>query len=467
MRIARPLVFCLFLAASASAQDTVRAIELPRATLDELAAIPLRVQPRVIRQRWLPPLRDSLSVERAAPLPARAVAPTATEAPPAAFVFQAETSAALSPADASGAVGPRHVVGAFNSGIVVQDRTGAKLQKLSLAQFWFSNAPLAMHYDPRVVYDATYDRWVITSIYDEEAVMLAVSETGDPRGAWRRYQINEKYADYSQLVLSGDSIIAGTTHWGNYLSYFFVVPRAVAYGNPATLNATRIDTKMSNAAPVASASSTKWMVVGNSLNIAWRPLDGSAPWRAVNTPDELYVPTIGLPQAGGPPLDAGLGVVETAVEHDGWIYVVSPRLRYRGTQHVIQWCRLNPVTGASQWGTIADPDPAVSYGYPSLAVSRDGAILIGFGIFSPTRYPSSAYVYRTPSGTWSSVGRITNGDSPFTITDRWGDYTSTVVDPVDGRTFWTLQAHTRGGNWDTSWARVSTTQAGRRRSVRK
>ncbi len=460
-------VFALLLSLSipASAQEIVEAIELPRATLSELAAIPLREQPRVIEQRWLPPFASARIIDSFGE--SVAVATNANGvAPPIAAVFQADTSKDLSPADASGAVGPQHVVSAQNSGLTVQTRTGAEIKRLTLSQFWFSNAPIATYYDPRVIYDARYDRWVLMSIFDEKAVMLAVSETGDPAGAWRRYQINETDADYAQLALSGDSIVAGTTHWSSLHSFFFVVPRAAAYANPSTLQATRIFSGTSNALPVWSETQ-KWMAYGNALNIAWAPLQASAPWLGLNSPNKLSIPAdTPLPQKGGPGLDGGFGVVESAVEHDGWIYMVADRIPVGTSRHVIEWVRFHPVTGQGTWGLIADPDPAVSYGYPSLAVNNAGAVLIGFGIFSASAYPSSGFVYRDLLGNWSPVRRIATGDSAFLYTERWGDYTTTVVDPIDDSTFWTLQMHTRGGTWATSWARVSTSGTSKRRTAR-
>ena len=459
------LLLVLFRSIPASAQEIVRAIELPRATMRELAAIPLREPSRVIQQRWLPPIGESINIQSFGPV-AEMEVPHAVTSAPQASTFFVETSTAVSPPDAAGAVGPSHLVGAHNSAIVVQNRSGAILTRVTLSQFWFSNAPLATYYDPRVVYDGQYDRWVFVSIFDEQAVMLAVSETGDPTGAWRRYQLPQQRADYSQLVLAGDSIVAGTADFVGNRSWYFVVPRTTAYAKPATLNALRIDSKISNATPVAS-DTQKWIVVGNALNIAWRPLDETSSWRAVNTPNSLNSPAgTSLPQAGGPGLDGGLGVVESAIEHGGWIYTVSDRLPRGTLRRVLEWCRFHPVTGQATWGTIVDPDPNVSYAYPSMAINRDGAIVIGFGIFSPTTYASSGYVYRDPSGNWSKVARIRTGTSPFTITDRWGDYSSTVVDPVDGVTFWTLQMNAKDNFWETTWSRIKPAAGSKRRTAR-
>src|SRR5437763_651769 len=81
-------------------------IEMPRATLAELAAAP-DVQPATphVHRRFAHAQSSSISAEL---LP---VAPQATTTPPALGTnFLADASSALYPVDAGGAVGPQHVV---------------------------------------------------------------------------------------------------------------------------------------------------------------------------------------------------------------------------------------------------------------------------------------------------------------------------------------------------------------------
>ena len=448
---------------------TVQAVELPRATMSEMAAVPLRQQaPRTIEQRWLPPLfrgggQAILPVQRTAAagqVPGQAGLPVLHP-----FVFPSESSIELSPPDAAGAVGPRHVVGAYNTGVVVHDRTGAVLKKVTLAQFWFSNAAPGAFYDPRIVYDAEADRWVVMSILDERSVMLAISENGDPTGAWRRWQIDERYADFSDLVLTADSIVAATTYWPSPHSIFFVVPRAEAYANPQTLPATRIAVLDAEATLVASDSGDELMITADVDRISWRPIDGSEPWRAAPMPDGWDFPDPQLPQRSEEPLDGGYGRIENAFERNGWIYAVMTRAPVGRWNNSVLWCRIHRATGVAEWSSI-DPPETESYGYPSLAMNRSGGMLIGFGIFSPSAYASSGFVYRSPFGVTSGIGTIGIGNAPVTVGDRWGDYTTTLVDPLDGASFWSVQMHAKAGRfWETAWAKVEL-PGGRRRAAR-
>ncbi|HYI12749.1 MAG TPA: hypothetical protein VEK57_27110 [Thermoanaerobaculia bacterium] len=61
---------------------------------------------------------------------------------------------------------------------------------------------------------------------------------------------------------------------------------------------------------------------------------------------------------------------------------------------------------------------------------------------------------------------IRAGDSPILSTDRWGDYTTVVEDPLNDRDFWIVQIYASRNNWQTWWANVQVAQ-GKSRSVRK
>ena len=80
--------------------------------------------------RFLPPIGVALGDTRAlAEIPAGA---RPSPPPPVTLGFTSGTSRQLSPADASGAVGPNHVVGAYNDGIIVHDRSGKVLSAVTL-----------------------------------------------------------------------------------------------------------------------------------------------------------------------------------------------------------------------------------------------------------------------------------------------------------------------------------------------
>ncbi len=91
----------------------------------------------------------------------------------------------------------------------------------------------------------------------------------------------------------------------------------------------------------------------------------------------------------------------------------------------------------------------------SIAQDNDGNMALGYSASSATTtYPSSWYTGRLatdPLGTMpQGEGSIINGTGSLTSGgNRWGDYTSMSVDPVDDCTFWYVNEYlpTNGTNW--------------------
>jgi hypothetical protein len=111
----------------------------------------------------------------------------------------------------------------------------------------------------------------------------------------------------------------------------------------------------------------------------------------------------------------------------------------------IRWYEIRDPNGTPtiyQQGTYA---PGVSDGIHrwmgSIAMDNSGNIALGYSASDATStYPSSWYTGRLagdPLGTLpQGEGSIINGTGSQTGSQRWGDYTSMNVDPVDDCTFW-------------------------------
>jgi hypothetical protein len=174
------------------------------------------------------------------------------------------------------------------------------------------------------------------------------------------------------------------------------------------------------------------------------------------------------PQPGAGPLQMGYGDVEAAVYRDGWLYAVH-RIGYstRTTDsNALLWWKVDP-DGLRPAETGLIDGTGVLYAYPSIAVNRRGEMLIAFNTFSATTYPSAAYVFRDARGRTSNVAKLRDGDSSTTVTDRWGDYTTVVVDPANDRDFWTAQIYAATAHWATYWAQVKVPATTKKRSVRR
>jgi hypothetical protein len=105
-----------------------------------------------------------------------------------------------------------------------------------------------------------------------------------------------------------------------------------------------------------------------------------------------------------------------------------------------------------RWYEITDPGgtPSITqqdtFSLPTLnrwvgSISKNALdqIALGYSVSGGTRFPSVRYAGREASDPPSTMGPETSlleGNGSQTASNRWGDYTSTQVDPVDDCTFW-------------------------------
>jgi hypothetical protein len=231
--------------------------------------------------------------------------------------------------------------------------------------------------------------------------------------------------------------------------------------------------------PVDAADSTIEYVVATSANaILVNRLDRIAqPWIELQTPetsiDEAGPPA---PQLGtSNELDTGYDDIYAATMQRGLIYATRVLVHAaddhegNGRRHTaVSWAVLNPEAGIGlRHGILDDPSGNVFYAYPSLAVNHSGAMVVAFSTFSSTSLPSAGYLFIDAAGRTSLAAPVKNGEAPILDTNRWGDYATTVVDPLNGRDFWTLQMYATAENtWGTWWAKIAV-PAGKRRPARK
>jgi hypothetical protein len=148
----------------------------------------------------------------------------ASPAPLASFLAQTN-NADIRPPDTMGAVGPNHVVSMLNSGVRIQNRSGTTNISTVSLDAWWTNATFNV-FDPRIVYDSLSSRWIASaSTEPTNAVLLAVSQTSDPTGAWYFQRIdtdpaNDLIADFPQLGFNKNWIVVTANLYHNDESGF-------------------------------------------------------------------------------------------------------------------------------------------------------------------------------------------------------------------------------------------------------
>jgi len=154
------------------------------------------------------------------------------------------------------------------------------------------------------------------------------------------------------------------------------------------------------------------------------------------------------------------------------------------TRTVAQWTKLTPSISPAfaDGGRIDDPTATATnggkwYDHASLSVNANNDVMMGYTQFSSAQHPSAGYSFRFGSdaaGTMRDPLIYRAGDdyyhktfSTTTGRNRWGDFTTTQVDPCNDLTMWTLQEWAKarlttddgntGSNaskWASQWAAV-------------
>jgi hypothetical protein len=160
----------------------------------------------------------------------------------------------------------------------------------------------------------------------------------------------------------------------------------------------------------------------------------------------------------------------------------SPTVSPTPTMHTaIQWTRIDTAGNFVDGGRLEDPNATADnggewYSYPSIAVNAHEDVLLGFSTFSSSHFVRAAYAFRAgtdAAGTMRDPVIFKDGQDYYAkkfsgSSNRWGDYSHTVVDPANDLDMWTVQeyAATRvnpttdqfqdsASRWGTWWAKVN------------
>lgn len=445
------------------------------------------------------PLEPGRAGLRAAP-PGPAAPPMPS--PPPAITFDGGGDGQVTvPPDTAGAVGIDHVLNPLNDRIHVFDRRGTSLSTLPLDDFWREVGPVSA-FDPKTVYDPFHDRFVFVSMANAEsadtALLVAVSETGDPTGNWSSVlvplgpsQQGTLWLDYPSLGFSDDKVTIQVnlyTLQGNHFagSNIYVWDKDRLYADADTAAVRLFHFKDQGGTQVPAITSepgqrdhflvSRW----SSGFYAVYVLTGSVSAGNVAINRVGFVQTPGVawdsfspsgdfaPQRGtARRIDAGDDRMLSAVFRNASLWFSHTVYLPAGgpNRTAAQWLEVDVGSWQiRQLGRIEDPSGQELFAFPTLAVNSAGHVLIGMSQFAVNRFASAAYALhapgdspgqtRTPHVYQPGLNRYFN--TAGGTDNRWGDYSATQVDPTDDREFWTVQEYAAGDEnaWATRWARV-------------
>jgi uncharacterized membrane protein len=413
------------------------------------------------------------------------------------------------PPDTNASVGPNHIVETVNLDFVVFNKTGTALYgPVPINTLWSGfggGCQINNDGDPTVLYDSIADRWLISQFSVTTTPYLncvAVSTSPDPTGSYYRYSYtygNVDFIDYPKFGIWPDAyyvtfnVFANGVTWAGakvcaydrtkiLMGVAAAAQKCFQLGTlwggllPSTLNGATLPPAgspnyvMALDAPVSSNVLQYWKFHVDFVTPANATFVGPTAITVATYKNSCSTSPRGdcIPQGGG-----GTNLESLA---DRLMY----RLNYRNfgdhaalvVNHTIEvgsgstlhsgvrWYEVRPDAAYNlalfQQGTYA-PDANWRW-MGSVNMDKSGNIAMGYSVSSSTISPQIHFTGRLAGdllGTMGSQGEnviINGGGSQTGGLARWGDYSSTAMDPVDDCTFWHANEYLKASgsfNWST------------------
>ncbi len=403
------------------------------------------------------------------------------------------------PPDTVGEVGPNHYVQMVNLSFAIWDRSGSLLYGPASSNTLWSGfggpCESTNDGDPVVLYDHLADRWMMSQFALPSFPIgpfyecIAVSQTGDPTGAWYRYEyrMGNKMNDYPKFGVWPDGYYMtmnqfnqGSLSWGGQgvavfdrtkmlngqsakMVYFDLYKMDPNLGGmlPADLDGPAPPAGTPNY--FSQFDDDAWGYSPDQLQIWQFHTDWSNPRNATFT-HVVDLPTAAfdsnlcgydrncIPQPGGTNVDAISDRLMYRLQYrdfgDHQSIVLNHSVNVGSDRAGVRWYELRNSGGGwniHQQGTYA-PSDGDSRWMASIAMNALGDIGLGFSVSGSSTFPSIRYTGRLDG---DPLGQMTQGEGTIIAgsgyqthsAGRWGDYSTLSVDPTDDCTFWYTQEY--------------------------
>jgi hypothetical protein len=406
--------------------------------------------------------------------------------------------------DTMGAAGVDYFVELINGRFsVYRKNDGVRVQTSTLNAFW-NNAgqtPTGINgaFDPRVVYDPHAHRWYAVAADNGGGAnnyLFAISSSSDPTLPWTAFKIDSdtddsNWADFPMIGYNPEAVflsanMAPLTALETRMSFAVIPKSSLLQSVPSTSGMTLLEDVPrpvgTNAlTPQLAVDASNLIGINTEMPVLLHDFGAGTLYRAEivspGAPSVVNVGAIGVPAAANPPtvdqpgpkqnIEANDGRFSaTTVVSNGQIYGVQC-IDNGGGLASVRYMRIDAVTNAVlESQTIVDP-VGRALTFPSIAVNQFGDVVIGVTGTSTTEFASSyAIVGKNPGGITSFASPILlrAGTADYLQLDsqnrnRWGDYSSTTVDPADPGIFWTSQEYVSSADhWSTQVTELITLQ---------
>ena len=400
----------------------------------------------------------------------------------------------FAPSDSHGAVGRNHYVEVTNVDLGIYAKTSCTRNRfVSLKTFFGITDPNTTAFDPRAIYDFRNNRYVVTTetrktSSTDQFQYFAVSQTGDPLGAWNVYRIPisegsyrfckkalTDFWDYPNLGYNSNQwFITANNFPTSGASYGVImtidkaptltgsVPVLRCYG---TSSSTRAQVQFNVAPPLdRSTATTAYFLAtdsGAGSQLRKYTLNTLTGAMTYNTP--IAIPAWTAPPGAPQPtttllLDTLDGRIQSnTVQIGNRVYAIHAL--NVGGRSAIRLYRVNAGTNTAEVRFTYALTGLAAWG-PSFAIANTGSTTSGFFAFNysgSTLNPAAALVARRndnvggfPGFTYQTGVPMTNSCQNGTRC-RWGDYSATSLDPANLNSAFGVAQFMTGGS-QFSWS---------------
>jgi Secretion system C-terminal sorting domain/Fibronectin type III domain/Bacterial pre-peptidase C-terminal domain len=404
----------------------------------------------------------------------------------------------VAPADPTLAAGPNHVIQMVNNSnssfFRIFNKAGVQVQGNTL----FSTIHgLSGGGDPIVLYDQLADRFLMSEFAPPgtNRLIVAVSRTADPLGAWAVYSYTTPaFPDYPKYALWSNMYVITTNEATNGVyaldraamiagnatatSQRFTIPRTTGIGFQAT---TPVCLEGTTPPPAGSPA-----VIMRMIDDAWTTVadvDRLEMWHlTIDFANSANSSLVQQPNLNTTAFDSDLCGFTTlncitqqgsAQRLDPLREVLMNKIVYRnfGTyealvcNHVVdvnatdragvRWYEVRRTTTGGPWsifqqGTYS-PD-ANNRWMGSICLDANGGIGLLYNTSGSTAFPSLRFTGRRtcdPLGTMTTPEQTVVAGTAANSNNRYGDYNTLTIDPSNGTTFWGTGMFNASSSWST------------------
>ena len=394
------------------------------------------------------------------------------------------------PPDTNGDVGPNNYVQFINLVWTVYDKSGNIVNGPfpGNSPFVGFGGPCEADNDgdPMVKYDRLADRWVLTQFAvpnypnGPSYQCFAVSQTGDPAGAYNLYEFTigslaQGWGDYPKLGIWPDGYYVA---FNTFTASAFTGMTSAAFdrtamlaGGPATMvsfltppDGGGLPSDMDGLNPPPAGAPnyfmTWWDPTVGTLNIYQFHVDFATPANSTFTgPVEfgnapfVFPPCPGsttcVPQLGGEILDTLGDRLMNRLAYRNWgdhESLVTNQTVDAGGRTGVRWYEVRDPSGTPTMYQASTFTPDTTYRWMA-SITQDASqnMALGFSKSDAASFPSIGIVGRLAGDTLNTMGNeniwFAGTGSQINSFNRWGDYSSMSLDPVDECTFWYTQEY--------------------------